>query len=111
MTESSKDQTGQDRAVGVPGEDVGSQTRQVRSPDGDIETPLERELDRERQTDHHPSDAKSLDEQQALPSDDPGHDDARQPSGREIPSGMGGAGGGDLDDLGSTTDRRERRGY
>lgn len=98
---------GQKRAVGVPVEDVGRETRQVQTPDGDVETPLERELESERAAKQHRSGGRSRDAGQALPNDDPGNEDENQILRKDIPSGMGGAGGGDLDDLDSSANPRK----
>ena len=94
----------QDRAIGRPGDDVGPETRQIETPSGDVETPLERELDAERETQDHRPGVTSIDEEEALPNDDPGNEDENRIFRRDIPSGMGGAGGGDIDDLGSASD-------
>lgn len=53
---------GQDRAVGVPGEDVGPETRQIQTPDGDVETPMERELESERSKKHRQREGRSRDD-------------------------------------------------
>ncbi|HMM42169.1 MAG TPA: hypothetical protein PKA95_09735 [Thermomicrobiales bacterium] len=98
---------GQDRAVGVLGEDVGPETRQIQTPGGDVETPLERELESERANERRRSGGRSRDAGQALPNNDPENEATNQILRKDIPSGMGGAGGGDLDDLGSSADPRK----
>lgn len=77
---------GQKRAIGVPGEDVGPETREIQTPQGDVETPLERELDSEREASRHRAGGRPRDQGQALPNDDPGNEDANQALRRGISS-------------------------